>query len=83
MNSIKNMKQKLSTNVGKRKISATIVKKLSDTMEHIRKISGVDIVKVDSLLIQKIPKRHFLKDIEKSLQEVTPIGLETCHFFSF
>ena len=40
-------------------------------------------MKVDPLLVQKISKRHFLRDIEKSFQEVTPIGLEPHHFFSF
>ena len=28
----------------------------------------VDVVKVDSLAFQKISKRHFLRDIEKSFQ---------------
>ena len=41
----------------------------------------VDIVKVDLLLVQKISKRHFSRDIEKSFQEVTPIGLEPHNFF--
>ena len=41
----------------------------------------VDIVKVDPLLIQKISKRHFLGDIEKSFQEVTPMGPEPHQFF--
>ena len=40
-------------------------------------------MKVDPLLVQKISKRHFLRDIEKSFQEVTSIGLEPRHFFSF
>ena len=43
----------------------------------------VDIMKVDLLLVQKISKRHFLRDSEKSFQEVTPMGLEPQHFFSF
>ena len=38
-------------------------------------------MKVDLLLVQKISKHHFLRDIEKSFQEVTPIGLEPHHFF--
>ena len=38
---------------------------------------------MDSLLIRKISKYHFLRDIEKSYQEVTPIGPEPHHFFSF
>ena len=37
---------------------------------------AVDIVKVDLLLARKILKCHFLKDIEKSFQEVTPMGPE-------
>ena len=36
----------------------------------------MDIVKADLLLVGKISKLHFLKDIEKSFQEVTPIGPE-------
>ena len=43
----------------------------------------MDIVKVDLLLVQKISKHHFLRDIEKSLQEVTPMGPEPHQFFSF
>ena len=43
----------------------------------------MDIVKVDLLLIRKISKRHFLRDIEKSFQEVTPMGPEPHHFFLF
>ena len=43
----------------------------------------MDIVKVDLSLFQKISKRHFLRDIEKSFQEVTPIGPEPHHFFLF
>ena len=41
----------------------------------------MDIVKVDSLLVQKISKCHFFRDIEKSFKEVTPIGLEPHNFF--
>ena len=41
----------------------------------------IDIVKVDLLAFQKISKRHFLRGIEKSFQEVTPIGPEP-HIFS-
>ena len=44
---------------------------------------GVDIVKLDLLAFQKISKRHFLRDIEKSCQEVTSMGPEPRHFFSF
>ena len=44
---------------------------------------AVDIVKVDLLLAQEISKRHFLRDIEKSFQEVTPMGPKTLHFFFF
>ena len=43
----------------------------------------MDIVKVDLLLVQKISKHHFLRDIEKSFQEVTPMGPEPHHFFLF
>ena len=43
----------------------------------------MDIVKVDPLLVRKISKRHFLRDIEKSFQEVTPMGPEPHHFFLF
>ena len=43
----------------------------------------MEIVKVDLLLIQKISKRNFLEDIEKSFQEVTPMGPEPHHFFLF
>ena len=38
-------------------------------------------MKVDLLLVQKISKRHFLRDIGKSFQEVTPMGAEPRHFF--
>ena len=40
-------------------------------------------MKVDPLLVPKILKRHFLRDIEKSFQEVAPIGPEPHHFFPF
>ena len=40
-------------------------------------------MKVDQLAFQKISKRHFLRDIEISFQEVTPIGSEPHHFFPF
>ena len=43
----------------------------------------VDIVKVDLVLVPKISKPHFLGDIEKSFQEVTAIGPEPHHCFSF
>ena len=32
---------------------------------------------------KKSKKRHFFRDIEKSFQEVTPIGPEPHQFFSF
>ena len=38
---------------------------------------------LDTLLVRKISKRHFLKDIENSFQEVTQIGPEPPHFFLF
>ena len=38
-------------------------------------------MKVDSLDFQKISKYHFLRDIEKSFQEVTQIVQEPHHFF--
>ena len=38
---------------------------------------------LDTLLVRKISKCHFLKDIENSFQEVTRIGPEPAHFFSF
>ena len=43
----------------------------------------MDIVKVDALAWSKISKRHFLKDIENSLHEVTHIGVEPHQIFSF
>ena len=43
----------------------------------------VDIVRVDPQGFQKNEKRHFFRDIEKSFQEVTPIGQEPHQFFSF
>ena len=43
----------------------------------------MDILKVDALARQKNQKRHFFRDIEKSFQEVTPIGPEPHQFFSF
>ena len=43
----------------------------------------MDILKVDTLARQKNSKRHFLKDIENSLYQVTHIGLEPHHFFLF
>ena len=41
------------------------------------------IIYLDTLLVQKISKCHFLKDIEKSFQEVTPMSPEPRYFFSF
>ena len=38
---------------------------------------------LDTLLVRKISKRRFLKDIENSFQEVTQIGPEPPHFFFF
>ena len=44
----------------------------------------LDNVKMDPQAFQKNPKVHFLRDIEKSLQEVnTQIGPEPHQFFSF
>ena len=43
----------------------------------------MDILKVDALAKQKNSKRHFLRDISKSFQEVTPMGPEPRQFFSF
>ena len=43
----------------------------------------MDIMKVDSQAFQKNQKRHFLRDIEKSFQEVTLIGPEPHQFFFF
>ena len=43
----------------------------------------VDIVRVDPQAFQKNQKRHFFRDIQKSFQEVTPIGPEPHQFFSF
>ena len=42
---------------------------------------AVDVVKVDPQAFQKNQKRHFFRDIEKSFQEVTPIGPEPQQFF--
>ena len=44
---------------------------------------SIDIFKVDALAWQKNSKCHFLEDIENSFHEVTHIGLEPHHFFSF
>ena len=38
---------------------------------------------LDTLLVRKISKRHFLKDIKNSFQEVTQIDPEPRHFFLF
>ena len=38
---------------------------------------------LDTLLVRKISKRHFSKDIENSFQEVTHIGPKPHQFFSF
>ena len=43
----------------------------------------MDIMKVDPQAYQKNQKRHFFRDIEKSFQEVTPIGPEPHQFFLF
>ena len=40
-------------------------------------------MKVDALARQKNSKRHFLEDISKFFQEVTPMGPEPHQFFSF
>ena len=39
-------------------------------------------MKVDPKAFQKSSKCHFLRDIEKSFQEITPMGPEP-HFFLF
>ena len=36
---------------------------------------------MDPLAFQKTSKRHFLRGIEKSFQEVNPMGPEPHHFF--
>ena len=43
----------------------------------------MDIMKMDPLAFRNISKRHFLRGIEKSFQEVTPMGLEAHQFFFF
>ena len=43
----------------------------------------MDVLKVDALAWQKNSKRHFLEDISKSFQEVTPMGPQPHQFFSF
>ena len=43
----------------------------------------VDIVRMDPQAFEKNQKRHFFRDIQKSFQEVTPIGPEPHQFFSF
>ena len=43
----------------------------------------MDIVKVDPQAFQKNQKRHFFRYIEKSFQELTPIGPEPHRFFLF
>ena len=40
-------------------------------------------MKMDPLAFRKISKRHFLIDIEKSFQELTPKGPEPHLFFLF
>ena len=45
--------------------------------------SYVDIVRMDPQAFEKNQKRHFFRDIQKSFQEVTPIGPEPHQFFSF
>ena len=42
----------------------------------------MDILKVDALARQKNSKRHFLEDISKSFQEVTPMNQYICLKFS-
>ena len=49
----------------------------------VAQLPYVDIVKVDPQAFQKNQKRHFFRDIEKSFQEVTPIGPEPYQFFPF
>ena len=53
------------------------------TKQNQRLALVLDIVKVDPQAFQKNQKRHFFRDIEKSFQEVTPIGPEPHQFFSF
>ena len=43
----------------------------------------MDILKVDALAKRKNSKCHFLRDISKSFQEVTPMSPEPHQFFSF
>ena len=40
-------------------------------------------MRVDQQAFQKNQKRHFFRDIEKSFQEVSPIGPEPHQFFLF
>ena len=49
----------------------------------VKDLLSMDSVKLDSLLVRKISKHHFSRDIGKSFQVVTPMGLEPHHFFSF
>ena len=49
----------------------------------LQNMLAVDILKVDPQAFQKSSTRHFLRDIEKSFQEITPMGPEPHHFFCF
>ena len=61
-----------------------IVQNIANILKSCTTIpQSLDIMKVDLLLIQKISKCHFLRDIEKSFQEVTPMSLEPHLFFLF
>ena len=51
--------------------------------ENTRATLIVDLAKMDALARQKNQKRHFLRDIEKSFEEVALIGPEPHQFFPF
>ena len=59
------------------------LKKCFEAARNFAATLYVDIVRVDPQAFQKNQKRHFFRDIEKSFQEVTPIGPEPHQFFSF
>ena len=53
------------------------------SQEPCRDFKELLIVNIVKVAFQKNWKRHFLRDNEKSFQEVTPIGPEPHQFFSF
>ena len=56
---------------------------ISETWIISRVVLPKDCFSLDILLVPKISKRHFFRDIQNSFHEVTHLGLEPHQIFSF